>query len=156
MARGLLNEVLFVVAAVVVSTLSSRLLLRRWIHREICSQNWLCVQTGNNFCIQHVVSLHLSNTEMALFSGRPQNFVGIHFSSPPVQVMQLVEVIRTEHTHPTVFDKVSDVDEVPTLSALSSIACSSRVSCRPCQRSIVTMPRSRTLTLPLHLSDYIG
>jgi 3-hydroxyacyl-CoA dehydrogenase len=93
---------------------------------------------------------------MALFFGRPQNFVGIYFFHPPVQVMKLVEVIRTEHTDPAVFDKVSDVGKVPTLPGLSSIACLSRVSSGPCQWSIVTTPRSRTLILPLHLSDYIG
>lgn len=43
----------------------------------------------------------LQITEMALASGRPQNFVGLHFFNP-VQLMKLVEVIKTEHTNPQV------------------------------------------------------
>jgi len=46
----------------------------------------------------------LSITEMAELSGRPENFVGVHFFNP-VQIMKLVEVIRTEHTNSDVFDK---------------------------------------------------
>jgi 3-hydroxyacyl-CoA dehydrogenase len=46
----------------------------------------------------------LSITEMAQFSGRPQNFVGVHFFNP-VQIMKLVEVIRTEQTDPAIFEK---------------------------------------------------
>jgi 3-hydroxyacyl-CoA dehydrogenase len=57
----------------------------------------------------------LSITEMSQFSGRPQNFVGVHFFNP-VQIMKLVEVIRTEYTDPVVFDKayswVSDIGKV--------------------------------------------
>jgi len=49
----------------------------------------------------------LSITEMSEFSGREENFVGIHFFNP-VQLMQLVEVIRTEKTDPTVFQKAYD------------------------------------------------
>ena len=47
----------------------------------------------------------LSITEMAELSDRPQNFVGVHFFNP-VQIMKLVEVIRTTHTSPEVFDQV--------------------------------------------------
>ena len=58
----------------------------------------------------------LSITEMAQFSGRPQNFVGVHFFNP-VQIMKLVEVIKTEQTDPAVFDKAShwvqDIQKVP-------------------------------------------
>lgn len=46
----------------------------------------------------------LSITEMALASGRPEKFVGVHFFNP-VQIMKLVEVIRTDHTDIVVFDK---------------------------------------------------
>jgi 3-hydroxyacyl-CoA dehydrogenase len=57
----------------------------------------------------------LSITEMAQFSGRPANFVGIHFFNP-VQIMKLVEVIRTEQTDPSVFEKaynwVGDIGKV--------------------------------------------
>ena len=46
----------------------------------------------------------LSITEMAQFSGRTDRFLGVHFFNP-VQLMKLVEVIRTEDTDPVVFDK---------------------------------------------------
>jgi len=58
----------------------------------------------------------LSITEMAQFSGRTDRFVGVHFFNP-VQIMKLVEVIRTTETDPAVFDKaygwVSDIGKVP-------------------------------------------
>jgi 3-hydroxyacyl-CoA dehydrogenase len=41
-------------------------------------------------------------TNMAIASGRPQQFVGLHFFNP-VQLMKLVEVIKTTHTRPEVF-----------------------------------------------------
>ncbi|KAL3807964.1 hypothetical protein ACHAXA_010766 [Cyclostephanos tholiformis] len=44
-------------------------------------------------------------TNMAIASGRPDKFVGIHFFNP-VQLMRLVEVVRTEYTDPTVFEDV--------------------------------------------------
>lgn len=46
-------------------------------------------------------------TNMALASQRPDKFVGLHFFNP-VQIMKLVEVIRTNHTDSAVFDKVSE------------------------------------------------
>jgi len=49
----------------------------------------------------------LSITEMSAFSGREQNFVGVHFFNP-VQLMKLVEVIQTEKTDPLVFQKAYD------------------------------------------------
>ena len=45
----------------------------------------------------------LAITEMALASGRPDRFVGLHYFNP-VQLMRLTEVIKTEHTAPEVFD----------------------------------------------------
>ena len=45
----------------------------------------------------------LQITGMGDISGRAQNFVGLHFFNP-VQMMKLVEVIRTEHTDDKVFD----------------------------------------------------
>jgi 3-hydroxyacyl-CoA dehydrogenase len=57
----------------------------------------------------------LSITEMSEFSGRPDKFVGIHFFNP-VQIMKLVEVIKTEKTDPAAFEKafnwVSDIGKV--------------------------------------------
>ncbi len=43
---------------------------------------------------------------MAEASGRPENFVGLHFFNP-VQVMKLVEVIRSKHTDDAVFDRMT-------------------------------------------------
>ncbi len=44
-------------------------------------------------------------TNMAVASGRPDKFVGLHFFNP-VQIMKLVEVIRTTHTDPAVFNRL--------------------------------------------------
>jgi 3-hydroxyacyl-CoA dehydrogenase len=44
-------------------------------------------------------------TNMAIASGRPDKFVGLHFFNP-VQIMKLVEVIRTTHTDQAVFDRM--------------------------------------------------
>ncbi len=46
----------------------------------------------------------LSITEMAVGTGRPQRFVGMHFFNP-VPVMKLVEVIRSIATDAAVFDE---------------------------------------------------
>ena len=57
----------------------------------------------------------LSITEMAEISGRPDRFVGVHFFNP-VQIMKLVEVIKTDHTDQAVFDAaynwVGDIGKV--------------------------------------------
>ena len=44
---------------------------------------------------------------MAVASGRPDKFVGLHFFNP-VQLMKLLEVIRTDHTTDASFDKVGN------------------------------------------------
>jgi len=46
-------------------------------------------------------------TNMAIASGRPEKFVGLHFFNP-VQMMKLVEVISTTHTNPSVMQEVVD------------------------------------------------
>jgi 3-hydroxyacyl-CoA dehydrogenase len=55
-------------------------------------------------------------TNMAVASGRANQFVGLHFFNP-VQVMKLVEVVRTIHTDPIVFDRMlefaREVGKVP-------------------------------------------
>lgn len=47
-------------------------------------------------------------TNMALASGRPEKFVGLHFFNP-VQIMKLVEVIRTQHTDDEIFRRMLDM-----------------------------------------------
>jgi len=116
----------------------------------------------------------LSITEMAHMSGRPENFVGVHFFNP-VQLMKLVEVIKTDLTDPVVFDKaynwVGDIGKVA-------------VSCRDTPGFIVNRLLIPNLTQamlmldrgdasikdidismqlgagypmgPLHLADYVG
>jgi len=49
----------------------------------------------------------LSITPMAIASGRPSQFVGLHFFNP-VQIMKLVEVIKTAHSDPIVFERVTE------------------------------------------------
>lgn len=55
-------------------------------------------------------------TNMAVASGRPKQFVGLHFFNP-VQIMKLVEVIRTTHTSDPVFNRMltfgKEIGKVP-------------------------------------------
>ncbi len=60
-------------------------------------------------CPKHTVfasnTSSLSITEMAMFTKRPDRFVGMHFFNP-VPLMKLVEVIRTIATDPAVYEEV--------------------------------------------------
>jgi 3-hydroxyacyl-CoA dehydrogenase len=49
----------------------------------------------------------LAITQMAEVSGRADKFVGLHFFNP-VQIMKLVEVIRTKHTNNEVYDAMKN------------------------------------------------
>lgn len=59
-------------------------------------------------------------TEMAVASGRPERVVGLHFFNP-VQLMRLVEVVRTKHT---------DEDVFATARAFGEAAGKTPVSCK--------------------------
>ncbi len=116
----------------------------------------------------------LSITEMAQFSGRPQNFVGVHFFNP-VQLMKLVEVIRTEQTDPVVFEKayswVQDIGKVPVSCGDTPGFIVNRLLVPSLMQAMAMVDRNdasvKDIDLsmklgaghpmgPLHLADYIG
>jgi 3-hydroxybutyryl-CoA dehydrogenase len=49
----------------------------------------------------------MSVTEIALASGRPERFIGLHFFNP-VAVMKLVEIVRTDRTDPEILPPLSE------------------------------------------------
>jgi len=60
----------------------------------------------------------LSIGEMAAFSGRPDKFLGVHFFNP-VQIMKVVEVIKTDATDPVVLEKgLKWVEEIGKVSVV--------------------------------------
>ena len=61
----------------------------------------------NPDCIFASNTSSLQITQMAVASGRPHNFVGLHFFNP-VQIMKLVEVIRTKETDDVTFNRMLD------------------------------------------------
>lgn len=116
----------------------------------------------------------LSITEMAQFSGRPQNFVGVHFFNP-VQIMKLVEVIRTEQTDPVVFEKayqwVQDIGKVAVSCGDTPGFIVNRLLVPSLMQAMAMVDRKdasvKDIDLsmqlgaghpmgPLHLADYIG
>ncbi|GAX17462.1 3-hydroxyacyl-CoA dehydrogenase [Fistulifera solaris] len=116
----------------------------------------------------------LSITEMAQFSGRPQNFVGVHFFNP-VQIMKLVEVIRTEQTDPAVFEKaynwVGDIGKVAVSCGDTPGFIVNRLLVPALLQAMLMVDRADasikdidiSMQLgaghpmgPLHLADYIG
>jgi 3-hydroxyacyl-CoA dehydrogenase len=116
----------------------------------------------------------LSITEMALASGRPEKFVGVHFFNP-VQIMKLVEVIRTEHTSTEVFDKtvawVEDIGKVAVKCRDTPGFIVNRLLVPNLMQAILLLERGDATTHdidvsmqlgaghpmgPLHLADYVG
>lgn len=61
---------------------------------------------ANPDCVFASNTSSLPITNMAVASGRPELFVGLHFFNP-VQIMKLLEVISTTHTTPEVADRVT-------------------------------------------------
>lgn len=116
----------------------------------------------------------LSITQMALSSGRPNKFVGVHFFNP-VQIMKLVEVVRTDHTDKAVFDSVLEwVEHIGKVG----VSCKdtpgfivNRLLVPNLMQAIALVERGDASTKdvdlsmqlgaghpmgPLHLADYIG
>jgi len=116
----------------------------------------------------------LSISEMAAFSGRPEHFVGVHFFNP-VQIMKLVEVIKTDRTDPVVFEKargwVSDIGKTAVSCGDTPGFIVNRLLVPALMQAMLMVDRQdasvRDIDLslqlgaghpmgPLHLSDYIG
>ena len=116
----------------------------------------------------------LQITEMAIASGRPDKFVGLHFFNP-VQIMKLVEVIKTEKTNNEVFNEVINFGKkigkttvscgdtpgfivnrllVPYLA--QAIAMYDRKDATIADIDVSMQLGSGHPMGPLHLADYIG
>mmetsp|Transcript_27186 Transcript_27186/g.65976 ORF Transcript_27186/g.65976 Transcript_27186/m.65976 type:complete len:314 (+) Transcript_27186:44-985(+) len=116
----------------------------------------------------------LSITEMSEFSGREENFVGVHFFNP-VQLMKLVEVIRTDKTDPEVFQKahdwVADIGKVAVSCGDTPGFIVNRLLVPSLMQALLMVDRQDATVKdidismqlgaghpmgPIHLADYIG
>mmetsp|Transcript_12062 Transcript_12062/g.33343 ORF Transcript_12062/g.33343 Transcript_12062/m.33343 type:complete len:345 (+) Transcript_12062:63-1097(+) len=116
----------------------------------------------------------LSIAEMAAFSGRPENFVGVHFFNP-VQLMKLVEVIQTDQSDPAVFERafnwVHEIGKVPVKCRDTPGFIVNRLLVPNCLQAMQMVDRGDATVHdidismqlgagvpmgPLHLSDYVG
>jgi 3-hydroxyacyl-CoA dehydrogenase len=116
----------------------------------------------------------LSILEMAEFSGRPDKFVGVHFFNP-VQIMKLVEVIKTTKTDPVVFDKayqwVLDIGKVPVTCGDTPGFIVNRLLVPSLMQALLMVDRRDASVKdidvsmqlgaghpmgPIHLADYVG
>lgn len=116
----------------------------------------------------------LSIAEMAAFSGREDRFVGVHFFNP-VQIMKLVEVIRTEKTDSAVFKKahswVEDIGKVAVSCGDTPGFIVNRLLVPSLMQAMAMVDRNDATVKdidismqlgaghpmgPLHLADYIG
>jgi 3-hydroxyacyl-CoA dehydrogenase len=117
----------------------------------------------------------LSITQMANYTNRPHQFVGIHFFNP-VQMMKLVEIIQTTQTDPIVYERVQHF--VRTTIGKIPVSCHDTPGfivnrlLVPSLLQAMAMVERRHATImdidlslqygaghpmgPLHLSDYIG
>eukprot|EP00980_Cylindrotheca_fusiformis_P026440 scaffold16171_cov116-Cylindrotheca_fusiformis.AAC.2 len=116
----------------------------------------------------------LSIEEMSVFSGRQDKFVGVHFFNP-VQIMKLVEVIRTDKTDDTVFqrahDWVGDIGKVAVSCGDTPGFIVNRLLVPSLMQALLMVDRNDATVKdidismqlgaghpmgPIHLADYIG
>jgi len=116
----------------------------------------------------------LSIREMADFSGRPDKFLGVHFFNP-VQIMKVVEVIKTDETDPIVLEKglkwVEEIGKVSVLCGDTPGFIVNRILIPTLMQSMALIDRKDASVKdvdvamklgcghpmgPLHLADYIG
>ena len=116
----------------------------------------------------------LSITEMSAFSGRQDKFVGVHFFNP-VQIMKLVEVIKTEKTDSAVFHRaynwVNDIGKVPVTCGDTPGFIVNRLLVPSLMQALAMVDRQDASVKdidismqlgaghpmgPIHLADYIG
>jgi len=116
----------------------------------------------------------LSIGEMAAFSGRPDKFLGVHFFNP-VQIMKVVEVIKTDETDPVVLEKglkwVEEIGKVSVVCDDTPGFIVNRILVPMLMQSMTLIDRQvasvkdvdAAMKLgcghpmgPLHLADYIG
>jgi len=116
----------------------------------------------------------LSIGEMAAFSGRPDRFLGVHFFNP-VQLMKVVEVIKTDDTDPIVLEKglkwVEEIGKVSVLCGDTPGFIVNRILVPMLMQSMSLIDRKDASVKdidvamklgcghpmgPLHLADYIG
>jgi 3-hydroxyacyl-CoA dehydrogenase len=116
----------------------------------------------------------LSIGEMAGFSNRPDRFLGVHFFNP-VQLMKVVEVIRTDETDPAILERgVKWVEEIGKVSVLCDDTPGfivNRILVPSLMQAMALVDRKEASVKdidvamklgcghpmgPMHLADYIG
>jgi len=116
----------------------------------------------------------LSIAEMAGFSKRPDRFLGVHFFNP-VQLMKVVEVIKTNETDPIVLERgVKWVEEIGKVSVLCDDTPGfivNRILVPSLMQAMALVDRKEASVKdvdvamklgcghpmgPMHLADYIG
>jgi len=116
----------------------------------------------------------LSIGEMAGFSKRPDRFLGVHFFNP-VQLMKVVEVIRTNETDPTVLERgikwVQEIGKVSVLCDDTPGFIVNRILVPSLMQAMALVDRKEASVKdvdlamklgcghpmgPMHLADYIG
>jgi 3-hydroxyacyl-CoA dehydrogenase len=125
-------------------------------------------------CILASNTSSLSIGTMAAYCGRPSHMIGLHFFNP-VQLMQLVEVVRTDATDPAVFGRAmafaralgkTPVDCIDTPGfvvnrllvpfLIEAILLVERGTASPSDVDVAMKLGAGHPMGPIHLADYIG